>query len=132
MPEALARLEQALAGAGLLGLLGEETIPLDEKALGRVLAQAVFAKISSPHYHAAAMDGFALRAEETAGAMPTAQVTLVYGQQAVYVDTGDPLPGWANAVVPIENSEALDQRGDLHPDSRKPYAIRIRAALPPW
>ncbi len=132
LPEALARLESALADAGLSGSLGVEEIALDENALGRVLAQAVFAKISSPHYHASAMDGFALRSKDTAGAMPTAPVTLVYGQQTVYVDTGDPLPEWANAVVPIENTEALDEEGTLHPDPRQPDAIRIRAALPPW
>ncbi len=132
LPEALARLEGALAEAGLSVSLGVEAIALDESALGRVLAQAVFAKISSPHYHASAMDGFALRSEDTAGAMPTAPVTLVYDQQTVYVDTGDPLPDWANAVVPIENTEALDQDGGVHLDLRRPYAIRIRAALPPW
>jgi putative molybdopterin biosynthesis protein len=48
------------------------------------------------------------------------------------VDTGDPLPGWANAVIPIENIEPLDEQGDLHPDPRQPYAVRIRAALTPW
>lgn len=132
LPEALARLEKALEEAGLSGSLDIEEIVLDENALGRVLAQAIFAKISSPHYHASAMDGFALRSEETAGAMPTAPVTLVYGKQTVYVDTGDPLPEWANAVVPIENTEALDEQGRLHPDPRQPNAIRIRAALPPW
>lgn len=132
LPEATARFEQALADAGLYGSLGVEEISLDENALGRVLGQPVFAKISSPHYHASAMDGFALRSEDTAGAMPTAPVTLVYDQQTVYVDTGDPLPEWANAVVPIENTEALDEQGGVHPNPRRPYAIRIRAALPPW
>jgi putative molybdopterin biosynthesis protein len=132
LPQAQERLEQALKESGLLGCLGVEEIPLDENALGRVLSRPVWAKISSPHYHAAAMDGFAVRSQETDGAMPTAPITLRYGEQALYVDTGDPIPAWANAVIPIENIEPLDERGELHPDPRQPYAIRIRAALPPW
>ncbi len=132
LPEAQARLLAALQAARRDGLLGVEEIPLDEHALGRVLAEPVWAKISSPHYHASAMDGFALRAEDTAGAMPSAPMTLTCGEQAAYVDTGDPLPVWANAVVPIENVEPLDAAGQLAPESRRPAAIRLRAALPPW
>ncbi|WP_448335976.1 molybdopterin biosynthesis protein [Bellilinea sp.] len=130
--EALARFEQALESAGLNGILGEETLELSENLVGRVTTQPVWARISSPHYHAAAMDGFALRAEDVAGAMPTSPVILTVGQQAVYVDTGDPLPLWANAVVPIENVEALDENGQIMTDARCPRSIRLRAGLPPW
>ncbi|WP_322791530.1 molybdopterin biosynthesis protein [Bellilinea sp.] len=130
--EALARFDQALESAGLIGILGEETLELNEHLVGRVTTQPVWARISSPHYHAAAMDGFALRAEDVAGAMPTSPVILTVGQQAVYVDTGDPLPLWANAVVPIENVEALDENGQIMTDARCPRSIRLRAGLPPW
>lgn len=130
--EALARFDQALESAGLNGILGEETLELSENLVGRVTTQPVWARISSPHYHAAAMDGFALRAEDVAGAMPTSPVILTVGQQAVYVDTGDPLPLWANAVVPIENVEALDENGQIMTDARCPRSIRLRAGLPPW
>ena len=68
LPEALARLSEALKAAGRDGLLEIEEIPLDEHALGRALAEPVWAKISSPHYHASAMDGFAVRAADTYGA----------------------------------------------------------------
>ncbi|HEY5668704.1 MAG TPA: molybdopterin biosynthesis protein [Anaerolineales bacterium] len=132
LPEAQSRLEQALEEVGRWGVLAAEEIPLNESCLGRVLAEPVWAKISSPHYHAAAMDGFAVRAGDTDNAMPTSPVTLALGAQAVYVDTGDPLPGWANAVIPIENVEPLDAQGEHSPDARRPAAIRIRAALPPW
>ena len=130
--EALARFNQALETAGLVGILGEETLELSEHLVGRVTTQPVWARISSPHYHAAAMDGFALRAEDIAGAMPTSPVILTVGQQAVYVDTGDPLPLWANAVVPIENVEALDENGQITADARRPRSIRLRSGLPPW
>ncbi len=132
LPEAKKRFETALREAGLWQVLGVETIPLDENALGRVLAEPVWALKSSPHYHASAMDGFAVRAEATAGAMPSAPVTLQCGPQAAYLDTGDPLPDWANAVIPIENIEPLDEQGGIAPNPRKPAAIRIRASVTPW
>ncbi len=132
LPDAQARLQTALESARLWGILGVEDIPLDEQAAGRVLAETVWAKISSPHYHASAMDGFAVRSADTTRAMLSEPLTLVCGEQAAYVDTGDPLPGWADAVIPIENVEprtAEDQPAD---DARRPAAIRIRAAVTPW
>jgi putative molybdopterin biosynthesis protein len=131
-PEAKARLEAALREAGRWEVLGTEDIPLDENAAGRVLAEPVWAKISSPHYHASAMDGFAVRSADTVGAMLNAPVSLRYGEQAQYVDTGDPLPGWADAVIPIENVEPIDEAGQLTAQARCPVAIRIRAAVTPW
>jgi putative molybdopterin biosynthesis protein len=123
---------EALQQAGLWQILAKETIPLDENALGRVLAEPVWALRSSPHYHAAAMDGFAVRAEETRGAQPSAPVTLQLPDAAQYVDTGDPLPDWANAVIPIENVEALDASGAICADIRRPVSIRFRASTVPW
>lgn len=132
LPQAQAALQEALERANRWRVLETETIPLDEHALGRVLAEPVWARLSSPHYHASAMDGFALRAQSTTGALPSRPVTLAVGEAAGYVDTGDPLPDWANAVVPIENIEPLDEQGAPAADPRHPYAIRLRAALPPW
>src|SRR5215208_6607905 len=132
LPEAQARLKQALQDADLWRVLGAETIPLDENALGRVTAEPIWAKISSPHYHASAMDGFAVRAIATNGALPSKPVSLQIGPEAAYVDTGDPLPDWANAVIPIENVESLDEVGGITKDIRNPFSIRIRAAVAPW
>ncbi|MBI1794903.1 MAG: molybdopterin biosynthesis protein [Chloroflexi bacterium] len=142
LPEAKSRFEAALRDANLWRVLGTESIPLDENALGRVLAGPVWAKISSPHYHASAMDGFAVRAEDTSGAQPTTPLQLaVIGSlsstvnrpsSARYVDTGDPLPEWADAVIPIENVESLDADGNISSAIRAPSSIRIRAAVAPW
>ncbi|MBT3388816.1 MAG: molybdopterin biosynthesis protein, partial [Chloroflexi bacterium] len=132
LDQAQQRLMEALQAASLYGPLGEEEIILDERALGRVLAAPIWAKISSPHYHASAMDGYAVRSAETAGALPTAPLSLQYETQTVYVDTGDPLPEWANAVIPIENVEPLNEDGQLSGGERYPQAIRIRAAVAPW
>jgi putative molybdopterin biosynthesis protein len=132
LAQAQTRFRDALQDADLWRVLGTESIPLDENALGRVTAEPIWAEISSPHYHASAMDGFALRAVSTNGAMPSAPITLFIGSQAQYVDTGDPLPEWANAVIPIENVESLDEKDQITKDIRGPKSIRIRAAVPPW
>jgi putative molybdopterin biosynthesis protein len=132
LPEAQNRLEKALKEAGLWGILAVEEIPLDEFAQGRVLSEAVWARISSPHYHAAAMDGWAVRSAETASAMPNTPLSLKVGEQAAYVDTGDTLPDWADAVIPIENVEPLDEQAQTAANPRRPSLIRIRAAVTPW
>jgi len=132
LPEAFSRLEKFLTDANLWDRLGFETIPLDAEALGRTLAEPVWAKISSPHYHAAAMDGFAVMAEATEGALPTQPITLLVDEQAIYVDTGDPLPDSANAVIPIENVEPLDKDNQPAGQLRAPQSIRIRASVNPW
>jgi len=143
LSQAQARLRKALQAADLWRMLGVETIPLDENALGRVTAEPTWALVSSPHYHASAMDGFALRAEDTSGAQPSSpiQLSVITNQLSVtgdhtmvaqYVDTGDALPAWANAVIPIENVESLDANGQISSAVRSPSSIRIRAAVAPW
>lgn len=152
LAEALQRLGEALEAAGLGGILGTEEIQLDVAATGRVLAEAVFARLSSPHYPASAMDGYAVRSEDTAGALPSTPVELkvatdqlrenahshVYEENQAYtcyLDTGDPLPDWADAVIPIEQVESLVTAGDGFspaPDPRQPHIIRLRAAVTPW
>jgi len=132
LEDAQKRFQTALEEAGLWETLGAEQIPLDENAIGRVLIETVWAKISSPHYHASAMDGFAVRAEDTHGALETAPISLSCGSAALYLDTGDPLPDWADAVIPIENVEPLLADGNISDDPRYPQIIRIRAAVSPW
>jgi len=130
--DAQTRLESALREAHLWRVLGTETVPLDENALGRTLAEPVWAVTSSPHYHASAMDGFAVRASETAGALPSKPVSLQIPDQTCYLDTGDPLPPGFDSVIPIENTEALDEHGNLTDAIRDPATIRIRASVAPW
>lgn len=126
LAEALARWWSALAEAGLAQPLPGEPVAL-EQALGRITAEPVWAKTSSPHYHAAAMDGYAVRAEETRGASEGRPVQLTVGAQAFYVDTGDPLPASTNAVIMIEDVQ-------LRPpaDDSAAAAIEILASVAPW
>lgn len=114
--EALERLYAALDAAGWAPRT--EVVPVDE-ALGRVTAAPVPARISAPHYNASAMDGVAVVAAETFGASETEPVRL-RPDQAVWVDTGDPLPPGKDAVIMVEEINRL------------PDGIEIYAAASPW
>ncbi|HEY7321922.1 MAG TPA: molybdopterin biosynthesis protein, partial [Candidatus Binatia bacterium] len=99
-----------------------------ENALNRVTAEPVFAKISSPHYHAAAMDGICVRAEDTFGATEFVGKKLIRVSADspkpaafAYVDTGNALPAWANAVIMIEKVRQLDQN-----------TVEIFESVAPW
>ena len=84
-----------------------ETIPI-ERARGRITAAPVWARVSSPHYDSAAMDGVAVRAADTVGATETSPLRLAVGEQAVWVDTGDPMPPDFDAVIMVEVVEEVD------------------------
>ncbi|MFZ0545193.1 MAG: molybdopterin biosynthesis protein, partial [Candidatus Promineifilaceae bacterium] len=134
LEEAWATFTAELQSADLWQPLSPETIPISQ-ANGRVTAQAVWAKISAPHYHASAMDGYAVRAKDTNGATETSplRLTLVPADEqepkadspAAAVNTGHPLPIWANAVIMIEQTQPIEGPQGLE-------AIEIRAAVPPW
>jgi putative molybdopterin biosynthesis protein len=97
-----------------------ESIPVKE-ALGRVTAGPIFARLSSPHYHSAAMDGIALEAQVSFGAAEDRPKQLRVGQEAFFVDTGDPLPPGADAVVMIEEVHQVDAQ-----------TVEIMRAAAPW
>ena len=91
-----------------------DRLPLS-RAAGRVLAESVEARRDVPHYPRAAMDGWAVRAEDTFGAsdrsparLRAAEDTVVPGE-AVRVHTGSELPDGADAVVMVEQ---VDERGE--------------------
>lgn len=84
-----------------------ERVPVPN-SLGRITGEPIAAEVSSPHYHAAAMDGVAVAAEETAGASESHPLRLRLGPKVAYVDTGDPLPEGTDAVVIIENVQPLE------------------------
>ncbi|OQY54487.1 MAG: molybdopterin biosynthesis protein [Desulfobacteraceae bacterium 4572_88] len=90
-------------------------------AVGRVLSKPVTAKISSPNFHAAAMDGMAVDAEKTFGASETKPKELIVGEDAFYVNTGHVLPETTNAVIMIEHI--------LFPDEKRAV---IEAPAFPW
>lgn len=103
--EAQARLNAALDAAGWGHI--ERIAPVEE-CLGRVTARPITAHISAPHYHASAVDGVAVRSRDTFAAMETSPVTLTFGEQAFWVDTGDPVPAGCDAVIMVEDVNLVD------------------------
>lgn len=89
--------------------------------LHRVTAAPIIARQSVPHYHGAAMDGYAVKARHTFGASDTEPIRLAVGVAAFAVDTGDPLPADTDAVIMIEQVESVSER-----------EIEIRSAAFPW
>jgi molybdopterin molybdotransferase len=102
-----------------VGPLGPESVRSAD-ACGRVLAADVRAEVAVPGFDRAAMDGYALRAQETFGAGAYNALALrVVGEalpgrpfagqvgegQAVRIMTGAPLPDGADAVLPVELAE---------------------------
>lgn len=103
-----------------VALAGDEMIDV-RKSLNRITAAPVFAKISSPHYHSAAMDGIAVASEQTIGADEKHPVTLKEGVHFKYVDTGDPLPDGCDTVIMIE---------EVHPVGDG--EVEIISSYSPW
>ena len=120
LEEAHTRFWKALEQAGAVSPLPSEEVPIED-ALGRVTAEPVFARLSVPHYHASAMDGIAVRAEDTLGATETSPVVLTERTQATWVDTGEPLPPGTNAVIMAEHVEDLGEG-----------RLEILAPVAPW
>lgn len=88
-------------------MTGDEEIGVED-ALGRVTFGPVFAGISAPTYHSAAMDGIAVRAEETYGTTEKTPKGLKIGESAEWINTGQALPAGFNAVIMIEKVHQLD------------------------
>ncbi len=120
LTDALARFMDTLKAAGAADRSGSEAIPLTGAA-GRTTASPVWARRSSPHYDAAAMDGAAVRSVDTVGATETAPITLAVGEQAKWIDTGDLMPAGFDAVAMIEVVRRVD-------DDK----IELRSAVPPY
>jgi molybdopterin molybdotransferase len=100
------------------GVVAPGAVPL-AGALGRVSAEVVVAGETVPPFDNSAMDGFAVRAADTAGAPVVLDVvdTVAAGAsptrpvgpgQAVRIMTGAPLPEGADAVVMVERTVARD------------------------
>lgn len=126
LEQAWSRFREALDASGRWEPFPGEEARLDE-ACGRVTALPVWAALSSPGYHASAMDGYAVRSTDTVGASETNPKRLSLGKdkQAEPLNTGDPLPNWADAVIMIENTQAVR-------DDNAVEAIEIIAAVAPW
>jgi molybdopterin molybdotransferase len=125
---------QAMLEARVPGPLEGEDIPVG-RAAGRVLAESLSAPIDLPPFDRSAMDGFAVRGEETFGASEYAPIALrvigtsmpgrgfagrVGAGEAVRIMTGAPMPPGADAVLKAEDVRAAGED-----------AIQVLAPVPP-
>ena len=122
-----------------LEALPAETVPLDD-ALARVLAEPIESRLTLPPWDNSAMDGFAVRAADVLGATPDHPIRLtVVGESAagrssaaevtqgtaIRILTGAPLPDGADAVVPVEDTDAPMGAAAL------PESVLIESPRPP-
>ena len=91
------------------------------ESCGRITKEAIFAKISSPPYHSAAMDGIAVRAEDTYGATERNPKRLKIGQEALWINTGQVIPEGKNAVIMAEKLNQIDEE-----------TVEIESSAFPW
>jgi putative molybdopterin biosynthesis protein len=119
LAEALHTYNEVLTAANICVPLPGERVAISD-SLGRVTSEAVIAKISSPFYHSAAMDGYAVKFLDTFGAAETRPKRLKTSSQAIAVDTGDPMPDGFDAVIMIEDVEKVEEE------------IEILKAATPW
>jgi molybdopterin molybdotransferase len=122
---------------GRLRALHAEEVDLHQAA-GRVLAADVVAAVAVPPFDRSAMDGYALRGQESFGADPYNPLEFdvvglslpgrpfdgtVGPGQAVRIMTGAPLPDGADAVLPAEETEEVTGEAGAR--------VRITDAVPP-
>jgi len=113
--------------------LRSESVALAEAA-GRVLVEPALARVDLPPFPSSAMDGFAVRAEETPGTLPVAfriaagnpaSEALPAGAAAT-IATGGAVPDGANAVVPVEQTTESNGRVEIPEPARSGAHIRPR------
>lgn len=134
MPDELTSIERARELVlERVGRIDSEPVALRD-ALGRVLVEEVHAVEAIPPFDNSAMDGFAVRSIDVAGAAPGAPRTLAVvdesraghpaagelgAGEAIAISTGAVVPAGADAVVRVEDT------------SRDGSGVLILAAAPP-
>ena len=106
------------------GILGKESKNIND-SLGRILAQEIVSGFDIPTYPISSMDGYAVRSQDVRLSTRVNPIQLnVIGEisagvvsevaigklEAVRIMTGAVIPGGADAVVPIENTNIGTQR----------------------
>lgn len=114
-----------------------ETVPLTE-AVGRIAAESVESPTAIPAYTNSAMDGFAFRASDAAGAAVTLKLAgealaghpypgRVAAGEAVRITTGAAVPEDCDTVIPFEKTTETENTVTFAADAVKPGAnIRRR------
>ena len=97
-----------------------ETVPLHDAA-GRITAEAAASRVDLPPFDSSAMDGFAVRSEDTPGRLPIVD-RIAAGRpaargldvgEAMAIATGGAVPPGADAVIPIEDVVERDNEVEI-------------------
>jgi molybdopterin molybdotransferase len=125
--------------AGLITRRPPVTSPLSD-ALGLVLAGDVIAPLSLPGFDNSAMDGYAVVADDIAGATPENPVLLPVAEDipagrtdpltlkpgtAHRIMTGAPVPAGATAVIPVEATDAATDTVSIRASAKAGQHIRL-------
>ncbi len=116
-------------------ILATEQVPLSDAA-GRAIAADIVAEYSLPAFDNSAMDGYAVRVEDCsigkilpvtgylpAGEAPTASVNP---GTVMRIMTGAPIPSGADAVIPLENCQEVEDQITIQQTVKKGDHIRWR------
>ena len=110
---------------GHVNVLEEEERPILD-CLGQVLAEDIYSTINIPPLDNSAMDGFAVRSQDTSGASPESPIflrvidTIMAGHVSHYevepgtaarIMTGAPIPKGADSVVRFEDTDVAQKKG---------------------
>jgi len=118
LEEAKQKIDKAILEGKILLNSKKELLPVEE-SLARVTSEAVYAKRSSLHYTAAAMDGIAVHSGDTENASENNPIMLTYKKDFLYVNTGNPLPEGFDSVIKIEDVIPVKQKENSQPDIQK-------------
>ena len=115
--------------------VGSERIPT-VRARARVLAEDLYSSVDLPHFHRAAMDGYAVKAKDTFGAsqslpaylklagvveMGKEATQLLGAGEAIRISTGGMMPPESDAVVMVEYTDETDAG-----------LVEIHRSVSPW
>jgi molybdopterin molybdotransferase len=127
--------QEALKALLQVSPVGTERIPT-VRARSRVLAEDLYSSVDLPHFHRAAMDGYAVRAKDTFGASQSLPAYLklagvvemgkeatrpLEAGEAVRISTGGMMPPESDAVVMVE-----------HTDETETGLVEIHRGVSPW
>jgi molybdopterin molybdotransferase len=127
--------QEALRALLQVSPVGTERIPT-VRARARVLAEDLYSSVDLPHFHRAAMDGYAVKAKDTFGAsqslpaylklagvveMGKEATQLLGAGEAIRISTGGMIPPESDAVVMVEYTDETDAG-----------LVEIHRSVAPW
>ena len=127
--------QEALRALLQVSPVGTERIPT-VRARARVLAEDLYSSVDLPHFHRAAMDGYAVKAKDTFGAsqslpaylklagvveMGKEATQLLGAGEAIRISTGGMMPPESDAVVMVEYTDETDAG-----------LVEIHRSVSPW